>query len=519
MKSRILKNKKQSASNYRLISILKKASFIIFLFNFGLYAQVGINNTSPKATLEITASNAASPSNKDGLLVPKVNAFPASNPGADQHSMVVYLTTTDGSDAKGFYYWDNDQTKWVAMGLKAAVDTNTDTNIEWINQLTDAKSDNDGSEDGSSIFLGINAGANDDSSDNQNIGIGYNSLSTATTANGNIAIGYESMVSATTTMNNIALGINALNSQTTGGSNIAIGANTLSSTTTKWSMIAIGSNALTANTTGGTNLAIGNNALKTNTTGGKNTAIGVATLENAIDVENTMAIGAYSLRAITTGEGNTGIGAYTLKDYTGDASKPNGHTAVGNLALSKLTTGIGNTAIGFEALEWGALQEYTTAIGHFAGFHAGRDSIAIGGNTFIGKSAGFASTGSNNVFIGQNAGGHGTGTGSVDYATGSDNVFIGNGAGNNSTAGDNDDQLIIANSNTTTPLIYGEFDNNTVEVNGTVAATGFIASSIATSAPSNSEGEIGEIRIVKVSSKWYIYVKVAANTWKREELS
>ncbi len=516
MSPRIFKNRK-------LIMCLKKISYLsIFFICLSINAQVGINNTNPNASLEVSASNFVTPSSTDGILIPRVTAFPLTEPGENQHSMLVYLTTTDAvtSDDPGFYYWDDIQSKWVALGLKAAIATDTDTNLEYIDELLDGKSDVDGSENGSSIFLGIDAGANDDSSDNRNIGIGYNSLATATTANGNIAIGYESMNSATTTMNNIALGINALNSQTTGGSNIAIGANTLSSTTTKWSMIAIGSNALTANTTGGTNLAIGNNALKTNTTGGKNTAIGVATLEFAVDVENTMAIGAYSLRAITTGEGNTGIGAYTLNAYTGDASKPNGHTAVGNLALSKLTTGIGNTAIGFEALEWGTLQEYSTAIGHFAGFHAGRDGTTVEYNTFVGKSAGFATTGSNNVFIGQNAGGHGTGTGTVDYATGSDNVFIGNGAGNNSTAGDNDNQLIIANSNTTTPLIYGEFDNDIVTINGTAKADDFKLTALNTK-PSgkNDTGTIGEIRYAKDGGKVYMYVCYDTDKWKRVELT
>ncbi len=71
------------------------------------YAQVGINNTNPKASLDITASNPATPANTDGILIPRIDAFPVTNPGADQQGMMVYLTTTSGGNPPGFYYWDN----------------------------------------------------------------------------------------------------------------------------------------------------------------------------------------------------------------------------------------------------------------------------------------------------------------------------------------------------------------------------------------------------------------------------
>lgn len=54
------------------------------------YAQVGINTTDPEAQLDIKSSNQATPTNKDGILIPKVDAFPASNPTASQQGMLVY---------------------------------------------------------------------------------------------------------------------------------------------------------------------------------------------------------------------------------------------------------------------------------------------------------------------------------------------------------------------------------------------------------------------------------------------
>lgn len=110
------------------------------------------------------------------------------------------------------------------------------------------------------------------------------------------------------------------------------------------------------------------------------------------------------------------------------------------------------------------------------------------GNLFIGNNAGNANTGDNNVFVGGSAGSNNTSgdnntcmgiraggdnqTGSSNtfvgayagtYSTGSFNTFIGQGAGANETGSY---KLYIANDGTSLPLIYGEFDNDLVEING-----------------------------------------------------
>lgn len=63
----------------------KSLTIIVFLFvsNF-VFSQVRINTTNPEAQLEIKSSNQAAPSNKDGILIPKIDAFPAINPTAAQ---------------------------------------------------------------------------------------------------------------------------------------------------------------------------------------------------------------------------------------------------------------------------------------------------------------------------------------------------------------------------------------------------------------------------------------------------
>lgn len=96
-----------------------KKSYFLLLFFLGIksiFAQVGINTTTPNAQLEIKSSDQTAPSNTDGILIPKVDVFPAINPTAVQQGMMVYLTTTSGTDLPGFYYWDNSGTpSWKAI--------------------------------------------------------------------------------------------------------------------------------------------------------------------------------------------------------------------------------------------------------------------------------------------------------------------------------------------------------------------------------------------------------------------
>jgi hypothetical protein len=96
-----------------------KKSYFLLLFFIGIkpiFAQVGINTTTPNAQLEIKSSDQTAPSNTDGILIPKVDVFPATNPTAAQQGMLVYLTTTSGTDLPGFYYWDNPTVDWISIG-------------------------------------------------------------------------------------------------------------------------------------------------------------------------------------------------------------------------------------------------------------------------------------------------------------------------------------------------------------------------------------------------------------------
>ena len=95
-------------------------------------------------------------------------------------------------------------------------------------------------------------------------------------------------------------------------------------------------------------------------------------------------------------------------------------------------------------------------------------------NTFIGRAAGYYNTGYYNTFLGDYAGVSNT-TGNYntflgDYAgysntTGYRNVFLGYQAGYNETGSD---RLYIHNSDSTSPLIYGDFNGRTIQINGSL---------------------------------------------------
>jgi hypothetical protein len=97
---------------------MKKIIFLISsLVVLSAKGQVGIGNTTPKAQLDISASSITAPTASDGILIPRVTAFPAAVT-ADQNGMLVFLTTAFGTNKVGFYYYDFPSLswKWMATG-------------------------------------------------------------------------------------------------------------------------------------------------------------------------------------------------------------------------------------------------------------------------------------------------------------------------------------------------------------------------------------------------------------------
>jgi hypothetical protein len=164
---------------------------------------------------------------------------------------------------------------------------------------------------------------------------------------------------------------------------------------------------------------------------GYNTAATTTTTQNAV---RNVCIGTSSGFWNKEGDVNTFVGY-----LSGYSNNKNG----GN------TTGICNTYIGGTAGRNNIDGTYNSFMGYRAGFTMSTGSY----NTFLGQRAGESKTGGDrNTFLGSNAG--------SGNSAGSDNVFLGYQAG--SLSGDVSNKLYIANTNTNTPLIYGDFSTNNV---------------------------------------------------------
>ncbi|WP_374400226.1 hypothetical protein [Flavobacterium sp.] len=402
-------------------------------------ANVGIGTTAPNAALEVKAVNPAAPTNTEGLLIPRINVFPATNPTAAQQGMLVYLTTTVGSNTPGFYYWDNPTTSWVGIGGSAS-----GNNWALAGNTVNATTDFMGSTNNADVIFKRNnvragrIGANNTSfgvyalnpasTGSLNTATGVSSLSSNTSGTSNTATGALSLRSNTTGSNNTASGASSLNFNTTGTSNTATGALSLRSNTTGSNNTASGASSLNFNTTGFNNTASGASSLYFNTTGFSNTASGTSSLYfNTTGSQNT-ASGAYSLRDNTTGYQNTASGNSSLLFNTtgnfnsafGNTSLPFNTTGISNSAsgaysLYSNTTGNNNTASGTSSLYANTTGSQNTAIGYYAFFSGASfsNSTALGANTVISDS--------NQVRLGNNAvtsiGGQ------VDWTTLSDSRF------------------------------------------------------------------------------------------------
>lgn len=65
--------------------------------------------------MDIAASDPDDASNIDGILIPRINNFPFTEPTGDQDGMLVFLTGS-GIPSKGLYYWNEDEGgDWLPM--------------------------------------------------------------------------------------------------------------------------------------------------------------------------------------------------------------------------------------------------------------------------------------------------------------------------------------------------------------------------------------------------------------------
>lgn len=261
--------------------------------------------------------------------------------------------------------------------------------------------------------------------------------------------------------------------------------------------VAIGSGVLKNNNVGSNNTGLGFNALLGNITGNENTAVGTKALNvgsgnGVISYSNPTPapIGNHGNTAIGfetylghVASRNTAIGAKALRLNGGNYTVPfsgvfgNDNVAIGYQTLSKSQSGSGNVAIGTEAMfnynyHIPADAGYNISIGYRSMYNAGASNNGLSNNIGIGvNSLNNETLGMSNLGFGKNAlfshiyGNTNIAIGaSALYSniSGNSNICIGYSAGYNELGSD---KLYIENTNSSTPLIGGDFSTEKVGIN------------------------------------------------------
>lgn len=166
---------------------------------------------------------------------------------------------------------------------------------------------------------------------------------------------------------------------------------------------------------------------------GRNVLIGARAGQSITTGNENILIGQSAGRSITTTGGNIGLGTSSVQ------LAGNSNVGIGYLSARDGSYNVGVGAYTLQAT--GVDSSYNIAMGYLAGFNNQGDH-----GVFLGGNSGYENvSGDDNTFIGY-ASGH--------NVLGSGNVALGYKAGYNETGSN---KLYIANSDTATPLIYGDF--------------------------------------------------------------
>jgi len=163
-----------------------------------IYCQVAISKdgSSPDNSAMLDVS-----SNDAGILIPRLSKAQRNAISVPATGLLIFQT----NNTPGFYYYDG--YSWSLIGTEAFA----------IDDLLDGKTT------GFNVFLGQNAGANDDGTNNQNVGLGRVALNANTSGFHNSAVGFSTLFLNTDGYSNTAVGRKALYSNITGNANTALG--------------------------------------------------------------------------------------------------------------------------------------------------------------------------------------------------------------------------------------------------------------------------------------------------------
>lgn len=209
---------------------------------------------------------------------------------------------------------------------------------------------------------------------------------------------------------------------------------------------------------------------------------------------------------------DAGNNVFIGKDMSGNAGNAADNVVIGRQCGQSLTSGDGNVFVGRLAGQQDTSGGYNT----FVGSASGRFNKNGQFNTYIGNGAGSSNvTGNNNVAIGYQAGRDVTGGNNVSIGhqaglnnTGSGNVFIGYQAGSQETGSQ---KLYIENSFFSEPLIYGDFANDEVKINGKF----YVTSDLSADGDVNANGKVlqGGVTLLPVGTITMYYSTVPPQGW------
>lgn len=330
--------------------------------------------------------------------------------------------------------------------------------------------------------------------------IGQQSGINNTTGSGNTFLGYQAGYSNTEGSTNIFVGQQSGYLNTTGVHNIFIGNTSGYNNIDGYFNVFIGRASGYANTYGLSNIFIGDGSGGSNTEGANNVYVGDYTGHTNILGSQNVYLGAYA-GSSATADTNIFIGyaaGYLNSSgnnniFIGSESGENNVSGMDNVFIGTNTglvneTGYDNIFMGTEAgatnsdgfhnVFLGKKTGYSNTTGNYnnlVGTFSGQNITTGSYNNFLGDATGQSTTtgnfnlflgdwagrdnvdGANNVYLGADAG--------LTNVSGSGNVFLGVLAGSNESGSN---KLYIANSDAdnTHALIYGEFDNKLLQVNG-----------------------------------------------------
>ena len=188
------------------------------------------------------------------------------------------------------------------------------------------------------------------------------------------------------------------------------------------------------------------------------------------------------------------LGMSLISDFSANATCTNTDNcgsdsgAGGGAVFPDITSGDFNTAYGYHAVGMDLTEgNANTVVGYESGklIHTGDYNTAIGSDSLVALTSGDKNT----------AIGYKSGSTNID---GSGNIFIGYEAG--PTSGSVSNQLFISNSADNSPLIHGDFSNNTVTINDNLAITGTFSSSNYTFDTNGNVSGLGTISSSDITS-------------------